>query len=172
MRYILFVFFVLFSVLESKSVIIKNKSKVDIYSLSEYKEKIISSTKHKPKGVIDFGISLDNLKLLSSKENNLTLGKDYYKKCTIMVDSYDSNKTLKSMFLDGIILDRKGVREDNSKVGEIVINKNRAIVSFYGSDKGGVWSTIKYIVKFNKHMDIYEIDSTVGCFAPVAPLAK
>ena len=147
-------------------------NQIKIYTLEQYKKTEASHLKKQNSEDIDFGINLKNLSLLSTDKLNLKLGKDYFKKCTIAMQDYESNATLENLLKSSSFFNYNGIYEHQSKPTEVVYKKNRALIYYYGSDKGAVWASIKLIVKFKKYIDIYQIDSMVGELAPVTPIPQ
>jgi len=150
-----------------------NKTKLKIYTVEQYRQ---AHSKELKKYVdkdrdLYWGVTKRDLALLAPKTLNLKLSIDYYMKCTIAIDDYESNDSLRSLLEDEYFFNRKGIREYHSSPSEAVLYKNRALITYYGTDGGGIWSTIKLIVKTKKQFDIYTIDEWAGDVAPVEPVA-
>ena len=119
-----------------------------------------------------WGIELRDLALLSSTKLNMKLAKDYYRKCTLPIDDFDNNKSFEGLIRGDYFFHWDGIREEQSSPTEVVFHKNRALVSYYGTDGYGIWVIIKLIVKSRKQLDVYYIQGWHGDTAPVEPVQK
>jgi hypothetical protein len=157
-------YFILFLLLVSLAYPVTNnqikQAKPKIYTLDKYKE--INSVKLKKYSHdtqdLYWGIKYKDLALLKSKKLKLKLAKDYYMKCTIPVHEFESKDTLENLVKSDYFYYWKGVYEgEKSSPIEVVFYKNRALISYYGTDGIGFWVTIKLIVKLKNRFDIYTI---------------
>jgi len=139
--------------------------KPKIYTLNEYK-KINSATLKKhahDKQDVYWGIKYNDLALLKSKKLKLKLTKDYYMKCTIPVRELESKESLENLVKSDYFFYWKGIYEgEKSSPTEVVFYKNRALISYYGTDGIGIWVTIKLVVKLKNRFDIYTINEWSG----------
>jgi len=139
--------------------------KPKIYTLNEYK-KINSADLKKyahDKKDLYWGIKYNDLALLKLKKLKLKLTKDYYMKCTISAHEFESKKNLENLVKSDYFFYRKGIYEgEKSSPTEVVFYKNRALISYYGTDGIGIWVTIKLVVKLKNRFDIYTINEWSG----------
>ena len=173
MKYLMLLLLLLpsaYSAADSKT----KQTKLKIYTLEQYRQAHSKELKKYVEKDQDFywGITNRDLAPLTSEMLNLKLSVDYYMKSTIAVDEYESNDSLKSLLEDEYFFNRNGIRENYSSPSEAVFYKNRALVTYYGTDGGGIWSTIKLIVKSKKQFDIYSMHEWAGDVMPVEPASK
>ena len=162
MRYLILLFLLI-------SPIHASTNRPKIYSYNAYKQANSAKLKQYAHDEQDiyWGIKDHDLALLTSKKLALTLDRDYHMKCTIAVSKSESDDSLENLIKEDYFFYWNGISQRESSPTEVVFRKNRALVSYYGTDGGGIWVTIKLIVKSKKQFDIYTIHSWSGDTAPV-----